>query len=220
MISFSKNDVLQIPANLLGQLYSAIARKKVIRFGYRRFQDKGKPFSQVTVYPYQLRQYNNRWFLLCNPVGNADYPFNPEQIFNYALDRMDGKVEYIEDMDYIDTSVDIDARFDEIIGVTYRKDVEMRDIYFAVKPESVNYIRTKYIHPSQDEVNPETEREFIRKYPSLSDCKFFVISCRPNVELYALFASYGASVVILEPTEIRDEILGRFREAVENYSNL
>ena len=220
VISFSKNDVLQIPANLLGQLYSAIARKKVIRFGYRRFQDKGKPFSQVTVYPYQLRQYNNRWFLLCNPVGNADYPFNPEQIFNYALDRMDGKVEYIEDMDYIDTSVDIDARFDEIIGVTYRKDVEMRDIYFAVKPESVNYIRTKYIHPSQDEVNPETEKDFIRKYPSLSDCKFFVISCRPNVELYALFASYGASVVILEPTEIRDEILGRFREAVENYSNL
>lgn len=220
VISFSKNDVLQIPANLLGQLYSAIARKKVIRFGYRRFQDKGKPFSRVTVYPYQLRQYNNRWFLLCNPVGNADYPFNPEQIFNYALDRMDGKVEYVEDMTFIDTAVDIDARFDEIIGVTYLKDVEMRDIYFAVKPESVNYIRTKYIHPSQDEVNPETEKEFIRKYPSLSDCKFFVISCRPNVELYALFASYGASVVILEPTEIRDEILGRFREAMENYSNL
>ena len=123
-------------------------------------------------------------------------------------------------MTFIDTAVDIDARFDEIIGVTYLKDVEMRDIYFAVKPESVNYIRTKYIHPSQDEVNPETEKDFIRKYPSLSDCKFFVISCRPNVELYALFASYGASVVILEPTEIRDEILGRFREAVENYSNL
>lgn len=220
VISFSKNDVLQIPANLLGQLYSAIARKKVIRFGYRRFQDKGKPFSRVTVYPYQLRQFNNRWFLLCNPVGNDEYPFNPEQIFNYALDRMDGKVEYVEDMTFIDTSVDIDARFDEIIGVTYLKDVEMRDIYFAVKPESVNYIRTKYIHPSQDEVNPETEKEFIRKYPTLSDCKFFVISCRPNVELYALFESYGGSVIILEPTEIREEIMGRFQEAVENYSKL
>ena len=69
-------------------------------------------------------------------------------------------------------------------------------------------------------MNPETEREFIRRFPSLRDCKFFVISCRPNVELYALFASYGASVVILEPTEIRDEILGRFQKAVENYSNL
>ena len=220
VISFARNDILQIPDNLLGHLYSAIARKKVIRFGYRRFQDAGRPYSQVTVHPYQLRQFNNRWFLLCNPVGNEVNPFDPERIYNYALDRMDGKVEYIEDMQFIDTAVDIGARFDEIIGVTYLKDVEMRDIYFAVKPESVNYIRTKYIHPSQDEVNPETEREFIRRYPFLRDCKFFVISCRPNVELYALFASYGASVIILEPSEVRDEILRRFREAVENYSKL
>ena len=220
VISFARNNVLQIPENLLGHLYSAIARKKVIRFGYRKFQDAGQPFSQVTVHPNQLRQYNNRWFLLCNPVGNEEYPFDPNLIYNYALDRMDGKVEYVEDLPYIDTPVDIDARFGEIVGVTYRKDVETRDIYFAVKPEAVDYVRTKYIHSSQDEVNPETEKEFIRKYPTLSDCKFFVISCRPNVELYALFESYGGSVIILEPTEIREEIMGRFQEAVENYSNL
>ena len=220
VISFARNNVLQIPENLLGHLYSAIARKKVIRFGYRKFQDAGQPFSQVTVHPYQLRQYNNRWFLICNPVGNEEYPFDPNLIYNYALDRMDGKVEYVEDLPYIDTPVDIDARFGEIVGVTYRKDVETRDIYFAVKPEAVDYVRTKYIHSSQDEVNPETEKEFIRKYPTLSDCKFFVISCRPNVELYALFESYGGSVIILEPTEIREEIMGRFQEAVENYSNL
>ena len=152
-ISFAKNDILQIPDNLLGQLYSAIARKKVISFGYRRFQDQAQSFTRVTVYPYQLRQYNNRWFLLCNPIGNAKYPFNPEQIYNYALDRMDGKVEYVEGMPYIDTPVDIDARFDEIVGVTYMKDAKLQDIYFAVKPSSVNYIRTKMIHSSQDEVN-------------------------------------------------------------------
>ena len=89
---------------------------------------------------YQLRQYNNRWFLLCNPVGNEQYPFNPDTIYNYALDRMDGTVEYIDEMQYIDTPVDIDARFNEIIGVTYKKDVPMQDIYFAVKPQSVNYV--------------------------------------------------------------------------------
>ena len=220
VISFARNDVLQIPENLLGHLYSAISRKKVIRFGYRRFQDTERPFSQVTVHPYQLRQYNNRWFLMCNPVGNAEYPFNPDLLYNYALDRMDGKVEYVDEIPYVETPVDIDARFDEIIGVTYMKDVEMRDIYFAVKPEAVNYVRTKFIHPSQDEVNPETEREFIRKYPSLKDCKFFFISCRPNVELYALFASYRNTVVILEPEDVQKEIKRLLREAVDNYSNL
>lgn len=220
VISFAKNDILQIPENLLGQLFSVISRKKVIRFGYRRFQDAGKPYSYVTAYPYQLKQYNNRWFLLCNPIGNDQYPFNPDAIYNYALDRMDGKVEYIEGMQYIDTPVDIDARFDEIIGVTYRKDVKMRDIYFAVKPQSVDYVRTKYIHPSQDEVNSETEREFREKYPSLKDCKFFFISCRPNPELFALFASYGDSVVVIEPDDIREQIQETLKNSIENYSAL
>ena len=220
IISFAKNDILQIPDNLLGKLYSAISRRKVLRFGYRKFQDAGLPYSQVTVYPYQLRQYNNRWFLLCNPVGNEQYPFNPDTIYNYALDRMDGKVEYVEDMKYIDTPVDIDARFDEIIGVTYQKDVPIQDIYFAVKPQSVNYILTKYIHPSQDEVNPETEKELKAKYPSLKDCKFFFISCRPNIELYALFASYRDSVVVVEPTNVRNTMVSYLADAVSNYDAL
>ena len=220
VISFFRNDTLQIPENLLGRLFSAISRKKVIRFGYRKFQDTGKPYSQVTVYPYQLKQYNNRWFLLCNPVGNAEYPFTPDTIFNYALDRMDGKVEYVDEMPYIDSIVDIDARFNEIIGVTYRKDVGMEDIYFAVKPQAVDYVRTKYIHSSQDEVNPETEKEFKEKYPSLKGCKFFFISCRPNVELYALLASYRDTVIVIEPTPVREEVKRLLSSALDNYSKL
>lgn len=220
VISFSRNDILQIPENLLGHLYSAISRRKVIRFGYRRFEEKGLPFKPVTVYPYQLRQYNNRWFLLCNPVGNEEYPFNPDLIYNYALDRMDGKVEYIEGMPYIDTPVDIDARFNEIIGVTYMKDVKCEDIYFAVKPQAVNYILTKFIHPSQDEVNPETEKELKAKYPSLKDCKFFFITCRPNVELYSLFASYRDTVVVVEPISIRHAMISYLADAVKNYDEL
>lgn len=220
LISFAKNDILQIPENLLGKLYSAISRRKVIRFGYRKFDDAGNPFSQVIVYPYQIRQYNNRWFLLCTPLGNEQYPYDPELIYNYALDRMDGKVEYLDEQPYIDTPVDIEARFDEIIGVTYRKDVGIRDIYFAVKPQSVDYVRTKYIHSSQDEVNPETEKEFREKYPSLKDCKFFVISCRPNVELYALLASYRDSVVVIEPADIREEVKRMLSSALDNYIDI
>ena len=219
-ISFARNDVLQIPDNLLGQIYSAIARRKVIRFGYRRFQDAGQPFKQVTVYPYQLRQSNNRWFLLCNPVGNEEFPFDSDTIYNYALDRMDGKVEYVEEMPYIDTLVNIDTRFNEIIGVTYKKGEKVRDIYFAVKPESVNYVQTKFIHSSQDEVNPVVEKEFKEKYPSLSDCKFFVISCRPNQELFSMFASYRENLIVVEPADIRDEMQRIMQHSLRNYQSL
>ena len=219
IISFARNDILQIPENLLGYLYSAISRRKVIRFGYRRFQNVGQPYSPVTVYPYQLRQYNNRWFLLCNPIGNEDYPFEHESIYTYALDRMDGKVEYVEELPFIDTPVDIDARFDEIVGVTYQN-VKQEDIFFAVKPEAVGYVLTKYLHPSQDELNPEAEKEYKARYPSLKDCKFFVINCRPNVELYALFASYRDTVIIVDPVEVRATMKGLLQYTLKNYDEL
>jgi hypothetical protein len=219
IISFARNDILQIPENLLGYLYSAISRRKVIRFGYRRFQNADQPYSSVTAYPYQLRQYNNRWFLLCNPIGNEKYPFEPDSIYTYALDRMDGKVEYVEDLPFIETPVDIDARFDEIVGVTYQN-VKQEDIFFAVKPEAVGYVLTKYLHPSQDELNPEAEKEYKARYPSLKDCKFFVINCRPNVEMYALFASYRDTVIIVDPVEVRATMRGLLSYTLKNYDEL
>ena len=220
VISFFKNDLLQIQGSLLGQLFSAVSQKKVIRFGYRRFEDKKLPYSKITVHPYQLRQYNDRWFLICNPVGNEQYPFDPALIYNYALDRMDGKVEFVDDIPFIDTPINIDSRYEEVIGVTYPKGVAVEDIFFAVKPQSIDYVRTKYIHPSQDEVNPETEKDFKRRYPSLKDCKFFFISCRPNFELYSRFASYGDAIIIVEPKEIRDKMHEKFLAASGNYSKL
>ena len=89
-----------------------------------------------------------------------------------------------------------------------------------MKPEAVDYVRTKFIHSSQDEVNPEVEREFIRKYPSLKDCKFFFINCRPNVEMYALFASHRDKVIIVEPNEIRETMRGMLHYTVKNYDEL
>ncbi len=220
VISFYRNDLLRLHDNLLGQLYSAISRRKVIRFGYRRFADKEQPYQQITVYPYQLRQYNNRWFLICNPVGNKEYPFDPKLIYNYALDRMDGKVEYMDGMPFIDTPIDIDARFDEVIGVTFREDVELEPIVFAVKPYSVDYVLTKSIHSSQDEISPEAEKELKKKYPQLKDCKFFVVYCRPNYELYSRFASFGDAVVVIEPLSIRERIAKMFSAAADNYASL
>ena len=219
-ISFFSNDVLQVRDNLLGQLFSAVSHRKAVRFGYRRFADKGQPYAKVTVYPYQLRQFNDRWFLICNPVGNERYPFTPDTLYNYALDRMDGKVEVLEDMPFIDTPLDINARFDEIVGVTYLPDAPMEDIFFAVKPGSVDYVRTKFIHPSQDEVNPETEKEFRKRYPSLKDCRFFFVNCRPNYELFSRFASYGDSLVVLEPAGIRNAMQRMMRDAADNYTKL
>ncbi len=217
LISFSKNEGLQIPDTLLGRLFTAISRKKVIRFSYTVFGHRPKEY---TVYPYQLKQFNDRWFLLCTPVGGDIYPYNPEFIATFALDRMDTKFEYEEEIPYVETSVDLKARFDEVIGVTVLKDKETEYIYFAVHPQSVPYLQTKYIHWSQIQLDEASEAEFKRRYPSLKDWSFFTIECRPNNELYGRFASYSDHIVLVEPIEMRQEMVRLMSAAAQNYNDL
>ena len=214
LISFSRNDILQMPPTLLGRLFTAISKKETIRFTYTPF---GQAPREVTAYPYQLKQYNDRWFLLATPVGTDEEPYDPEFIANYALDRISEEFDYEEKIEYKESPVDFDLRFDEVIGVTLYKDAEVESIYFAVRPTSLNYVRTKFMHPTQMEFEEETADDFRKKYPSLADCGFFSIECRPNYELYSKFASFGANVIILEPTFMAEHMRNMMKAAAEGY---
>ena len=217
VISFSKNEGLQIPGTILGRLFMAISKKSVIEVVYKPF---GKPAYPIQVYPYQLKQYNDRWFLLCCPLATTNIPFNPEFILNLALDRIQEDFKYVEGEAFVECAVDLKARFDEIIGVTLRQDNEVEDIYFAVDNYSVDYVRTKWMHSTQMEFDSETQEDFRQKYPSLKDMTFFSIECRENQELYARFASYMGNIVIVEPIHIREKLQAYLKKAVDNYSDI
>ena len=214
-ISFSKNEGLQIPKTLLGRLFDAISKKKVIKVTYTPFNQSARDF---VIHPYQLKQFNDRWFLLCCPVSTDEYPFNPDFILTLALDRMSERFECVENMDYFDCVVDLKARYEEIVGVTLYKDNDLEDIYFAVSPKSLDYIRTKWLHTTQIELDHESQDYFKSKYPSLSDSTFFCIQCRENPELYAKFASYLDDVILVEPVYMRDRLKNRIIAASNKFS--
>lgn len=214
IISFGENDILQFSTNLLGKLFTAISKRKTICIKYQPF---GKEKKSYEIYPYLLRQYNRRWFLLATPIGNDVEPYREQFIANFALDRMDPVFEYLEDIPYIDTPVDLEARFEEIVGVTLYDDKEVEVIYFAVSPASANYVRSKMIHRTQMEAE-DAELEYLRrKYKQFDGWPFFSIECRPNPELYSLLSSYGGNLVVLEPSSIRTDMLKRALAAAENY---
>lgn len=214
IISFGENDILQFSTNLLGKLFTAISKRKTTCINYQPF---GKEKKSYEIYPYLLRQYNRRWFLLATPVGNEVEPYREEFIANFALDRMAPDFEYLEDIPYVDTPVDLDARFKEIVGVTLYEDRDVEDIYFAVSPASANYVRSKLIHRTQMEAEGDELEYFRTKYPQFDDWAFFSIECRPNPELYSLLSSYGGNLVVLDPLSIRDEMVKRAHSAAENY---
>lgn len=217
VISFSKNDGLQIPGTLLGRLFTAISRHQVIRFSYTTFDSTPKVH---TVCPYQLKQSNDRWFLLCTPVGNDKHPFDPEFIATFALDRMDPDLEYPDGIPYIDTLVDLKARFDEIIGVTYYQDVEPEEIIFAVQGKPVDYLRTKYLHITQMELDKGWADEYRRRYPFLKGWSFFSIECRPNPELFSRLSSYGKDLVVVSPASILLRMREITGQSAEHYKLL
>ena len=219
IISFGQNERVQIKSNLIGKLFGAISQKKVIRFKYRSFSD-GEKIVEETVHPYQLRQSNDRWYLICNTEGNKKYPFDPNFITNFALDRFVDEFEYVDDIDYVDTPVDLEERFREIVGITLYKDNDVEDVYFAVKPEYVKFIETKWVHSTQMPLDGDFEQYFEKKYPSLKGYKFYSIECRYNHEIDTLFSSYGDNVILLEPVKWRENLYNQLKSAVSIYEKL
>lgn len=142
IISFSKNPYLNNEegsqvSNALAGLFSAIANKVVVNVEYRKFGQEKSSFYDV--YPYLLKQYNDRWYLICQLV-NAERDF----LMNLPLDRMFAFREAPE-IPYKECYCDIEERYEDIVGITYHDDREVETILFAISKSKAPYIKTKPI---------------------------------------------------------------------------
>lgn len=80
-VSFSQNEDLK-GLKYFTPLYEAIASQHVVSLEYHQF---GRPSYNRIIHPYQLRQYNNRWFL----VGKEPTVSDVLPIVVVPLDRID-----------------------------------------------------------------------------------------------------------------------------------
>lgn len=203
IISFSKNPYLitgsggQI-SNMLAGFFIAISNKTVVNVEYRRFGQEKSAFYDL--YPYLLKQYNERWYLICQLV-NAERDF----LMNLPLDRILSFKENPE-IPFRECYCDVNERYEDIVGITYYDNLEVEDILFAVSKRKAPYIITKPIHGSQT-ILPESEQEKLRRiYPELAGYLFFRIECIPNNELKEVFFSFDKEIVVLHKG-IQEEIM-------------
>ena len=208
IIQFDSNPYFE-GRNLIGSLFTAISNKQVLALKYHTFKDP--QVKEVVVYPYLLKEYNNRWFLI---VGVED-----GTILNFALDRIDD-FKPMPHIDYIEPDEDLESRFDDIVGVTLFKDKPTEDILLWVNEEGYQYVKTKPLHGSQRDVKGEEDKAVRERYPALQGGRFFRLQCILNYELEQLLMSKMNQLVVIEPATLKDSLINRIKKMDSLYSSI
>lgn len=207
IIEFGSNPYLK-NSNMIAGLFQHIASKNVIHIEYRPYQADTSIFEDVS--PYRLKQYNNRWYLLCSRMSDGKF-------CNYALDRLVA-YETVEGSKYIPCPVEINEHFDDIIGVTLIENEPIQTVLFAGSPRDIHFILTKPLHGTQRCPTKTEQEELHSQYPNVpEDWIFLTIECRWNFELITTLFSFGERISVVAPERVRNDIINKMRKMLYLY---
>lgn len=198
IVDFERNSNL-MGLKFLNPLYNYIVNKQTLTISYQPFNNP-KPKNWV-VWPYLLKEYNNRWFLFCTRVTD-------HKLFNLALDRMKSIEPNKETPFQEDSHFDPSTFFKDVIGVTKTRKTPLETVRFIANSEQAPYIETKPVHSSQMVLERNDEDGTV-----LFQCKVVL-----NFEFYALMLSYGPGVKIISPKFAVKTIRKMLHEAAAQYN--
>ncbi len=196
IIQFEKNDLLK-GLEWLDPLLRAVKNKTTLDIDYQSF--RAKEASRETIFPYLLKEYRNRWFLLCRNNKR-------KQINILALDRMAGMVENKKEIFKEATDFDVSTFFDDAIGVTKSLNQKTQKIILKANRTIAPYILTKPLHTSQT-VLKQDEKDLI-----------FSIEVIVNFELEREVLGYGESLQVLSPRTFKQRIVNRIGFMAQMYA--
>ncbi len=176
-------------------LFEAIIKKQCKQIYYQPFNGQKRLYI---AHPYLLKEYDQRWYLLC---GKQDEEDGTISLRTLALDR----IEKIEDLQvsFRESEEDVNDYFHNIIGVANKLDHEVKDIVIKCYNEvEYKYIITKPIHPTQRPIKDKPNHVLIK--------------VKENYELYQHLLFYGDKIEIVSPADIRKE----FKKIINSLHNL
>ena len=185
----------------IGVIYEAVRRQQTIAIEYQSF--KARHPETLTVYPYLLKEYRNRWFLICEKATNR-----VPQVNIFALDRIhaveaDRRTPFRKCVDF-----DPAHFFDDTIGVTRQIGDKPHRVVIRIDRQQAPYVESKPFHRSQTVEERLTDGSII-------------ISLRVvvNNELERLILGYGDHAEVIAPPEFRERIARSILKAAAYYHN-
>jgi predicted DNA-binding transcriptional regulator YafY len=193
-IDFEKNDLLKGLQHIDG-LHKAINQKQALEITYQSF--KAREAQQFIFYPYLLKEYRNRWFLLgAHKQGKS--------IMILALDRIEAfKVHGNEK--YHKAPFDVHTYFSDVIGVSKMPDQKPQTIVLHIHKNDAPYIITKPLHPSQTIQKQDNEGTI------------FSIDVIWNFELERELLGFGEKIKVLSPKRLANKIYFRLQQTLKQY---
>jgi len=195
IIFLEKNEQLK-GLEYLEILYQAILKKIAVNIEYQSFK-ADKPTSFV-FYPYILKEYNNRWFV----IGKK---FEDRKITTFALDRI-VSIAFEWNSPYVEDAFDGSAFYKNTIGVTVMGDNALIDARIRVDVSNAPYVLTKPFHKSQ---------QLLEQY---DDGSILIgLSVHLNYEFERLLLGFGKSLEVVAPRRLRNRIKANLKKAAEKY---
>ena len=188
-------------AKFIGTIYDAVRRRQTIAIEYQSF--KARQSKRLIVYPYLLKEYRNRWFLIGEKSTNK-----VPQVNIFALDRIHS-VE-LEKTYPFKECVDFDPEhfFDDTIGVTRLIGDKARRVVIRIDCDNAPYVESKPFHKSQ-----KVEQRF--RDGSIQISLKVVI----NMELERLILGFGGHMEVIAPPELRSRVAESVRIAASRYQD-
>lgn len=180
----------------IGIILQAIDEQRGLTFKYTSFvNDTEKTRSFI---PYFLCTWEGRWYL----VAEADT--HPGNLSTYALERMsDIRLSF----EKVRRNIQITAEeyFRDSYGIQHAADDDAIDIVVRVYGTQVKYIRSKKIHPSQEEIKTCDE---------YSD---FRLHLNPCYNFYQQLLWHREKIQVISPESVRTEIMSIIESINKNY---
>jgi len=196
-IQFESNRKLK-GIEYINPLYQAILHKKVLAIEYQSF--KAKASHTDIYYPYLLKEYRNRWFLIAK-IKDSNY------LITRALDRVI-KIEEIYIEEFVEyEGIDFDAYYSDLIGVSKSIQDIAKEVVLFIDRYNAPYVKTKPLHPSQ---------KILEQYEDGSiKVRIEVIL---NFELEREILGFGNSMKVLSPIILVKRIKKKLFGIQEMYS--
>lgn len=176
-------------------LLDALQRDVIISVDYQGYEG---PHEIYTMYPYALKAYNRRWYLL-------GYIEEKHAVRTIALDRI---IDLKLSNKTFDRPKDFDARqyFANTIGIFVNEDLPVETVKIRAYGVQMEYLRSLPLHKSQEEVKTKG-----------SEYAEFQYRVCITPELTDKILAMGSNVLVLNPIEYRDAIKKEINIMINKY---